>query len=1405
MSLRNKFTPLRMHNYLLVGLYLLTIQFVFGQEENKVSWGKDVSYMIDAISPDSMVAAPDWQFGKHLYLILQFEDIPDSKAKGRLQMQGILLVGYLADYSYLAIVPERINWTEIPDLRRALTYPAKMKQSAALSNNDYPAHAMNEKGRLLLNIYPFQTVDPIELRDAIEKLGSERVMIKEGYLQVEATTAQLPTIAKIPAVFFIETIPDRPIHEGYVGRNQQRIHWLGNGPENGLDGEGVVMAIGDDGSVDHLDFANRVFDHTRFERGVHGDMTAGLAIGAGNLNPRAMGMAPAATLHLYNIEQYEHINEAVTNYQELGTVITSTSFWEGCGGAYTQAARSIDLQVNQSISLLHCFSAGNQGDTNCNNPYGELMKADGTRFGNITGGRKAAKHAIAVANLSALDTLINDSSRGPAADGRIKPDLAAPGSGQLSTDRENTYQLASGTSAASPTVAGAAALLYEAYRESHGGVNPPAALIKAILLNTADDLGRKGPDFEYGWGRPHLGRALTALREQPIFAAAVQHEERKAFTIEVPAGVQRMKVMIYWNDPAGLPFNDKALVNDLDLSIQAPSGTVHLPWTLSSHPDLDSLLHPAVKGRDRLNNMEQVEIELSEFGTYQIAVAGFLVPEGPQTFFITTYFDDRALQWAYPLGEQRFVPGVPETIRWEGNTDGANMGLDYSQDSMQTWINIANNIPASRLQYDWDVPTDLSGEVYLRLRPTNASAVISEAVNLLAWPTPAMVPTGDEGMMMYWDPVEGADQYQIYRMGYRYMEKIALTQDTFLFLPTFIGKADWYSIAAVNRAGIEGVRSPALYYEHYSCDFQLSLNFIFDQFPAENRWQIQSPDGQIWASGGPYPNRLGNTAKQIPLCLPMGCYELVVMDAYQDGMCCLQGQGQFALVVENGRILVEGGVFEAQVSLPFCLDEMLLPQLNARVAIVQPPSCHEGEDGELRVEIEAEAGHPTRYLWSTGDTSAQVRGLKEGEYRVTVSQDTESLVLSTFLKGPDPLDVELHGSSPLCQGEATGWLDIMVLGGTAPYSYAFNGQMDGEQLELDQLEAGTYSLTVTDANGCLSIANTVLSDPDGLTADIDLLQDDGRGFRRLTADAMGGLAPYQYIWSNGFMGASLPAPEAGAYSLSIVDANACTVSMAVEVPAPTELCPSLAKSAHYEWIDRVQIDSIEFLSGNNGGYADFTDRKVVLQAGRGYQIFIQPGFDGIPFNEYFRAWIDFNRDHDFTDPGEEIISLDMWSGSIEAQLFIGTVISSGPLRMRVAMQYGTAPTPCGELAFGEVEDYLIEVENPIYNPLYSTTYFSMGSEKLRVFPNPVNNGLLKVDLDLKQGELASILLFDRIGRILIRRKKKGRAGKHQLSLDVGELETGLYWMLMLDKDGILTESRAIHIKNDRGVGLQLDD
>ncbi|MFM8487951.1 MAG: S8 family serine peptidase, partial [Bacteroidota bacterium] len=100
----------------------------------------------------------------------------------------------------------------------------------------------------------------------------------------------------------------------------------------------------------------------------------------------------------------------------------------------------------------------------------------GNQWGNITGGHKMAKNAIATANLQADGTLETSSSRGPAYDGRLKPDIAANGTDQGSTNPGNTYQVFGGTSGAAPGIAGCLAQLTQAYRTQYSET-PAAALL----------------------------------------------------------------------------------------------------------------------------------------------------------------------------------------------------------------------------------------------------------------------------------------------------------------------------------------------------------------------------------------------------------------------------------------------------------------------------------------------------------------------------------------------------------------------------------------------------------------------------------------------------------------------------------------------------------------------------------------------------------------------------------------------------------------------------------------------------------------------------------------------------------------------------------------------------------------
>lgn len=137
---------------------------------------------------------------------------------------------------------------------------------------------------------------------------------------------------------------------------------------------------------------------------------------------------------------------------------------------------------------------------------------------------------------------------------------------------------------------------------------------------------------------------------------------------------------------------------------------------------------------------------------------------------------------------------------------------------------------------------------------------------------------------------------------------------------------------------------------------------------------------------------------------------------------------------------------------------------------------------------------------------------------------------------------------------------------------------------------------------------------------------------------------------------------------------------------PVPYCDSNGNSQSYEWIARVAVGSFSNSSGASG-YSDFTSMVIDLTAGSTASVSLTPGFNWFSYREYWRMWIDYNKDGDFEDAGELVFegnSRSTLTGSI-------TVPSSasGQTRMRVSMRYGSPPPVCGSFDYGEVEDYTV--------------------------------------------------------------------------------------------------------------------
>lgn len=152
----------------------------------------------------------------------------------------------------------------------------------------------------------------------------------------------------------------------------------------------------------------------------------------------------------------------------------------------------------------------------------------------------------------------------------------------------------------------------------------------------------------------------------------------------------------------------------------------------------------------------------------------------------------------------------------------------------------------------------------------------------------------------------------------------------------------------------------------------------------------------------------------------------------------------------------------------------------------------------------------------------------------------------------------------------------------------------------------------------------------------------------------------------------------------------------------SQYCASNGNSTADEYIGRVQLNSIDNSSGpgtTSTGYSNFTSISTDLTRGLNYTITITPTWTGTTYREAYRVWIDYNQDGDFTDAGEQVVSIARTTASpVLASFTVPAGATLGSTRMRVSMKYNASPTSCESFDFGEVEDYTINIISPSPQP-----------------------------------------------------------------------------------------------------------
>jgi gliding motility-associated-like protein len=244
-------------------------------------------------------------------------------------------------------------------------------------------------------------------------------------------------------------------------------------------------------------------------------------------------------------------------------------------------------------------------------------------------------------------------------------------------------------------------------------------------------------------------------------------------------------------------------------------------------------------------------------------------------------------------------------------------------------------------------------------------------------------------------------------------------------------------------------------------------------------------------------------------------------------------------------------VMDADSCTTQCSSIITEPDSISLTAIVGNVACNGGNDGSIVLSVSGGIA-PYRFSWSDGPTIRNRTGLTAGTYTVNVFDANNcNKILTVVVTQPAAINIAGVVSNVLCAGGNTGSINITATGGTSPYTYNWSNSTTSE--DPSSLLAGTYTVTVTDANFCNLTRSFNVSQPDTLKVILTATTEACLGANgSITSTTSGGTSPYTYIWSNGATTANLSALAAGTYSVTVRDVNNCSVLSSITI---RNICP----------------------------------------------------------------------------------------------------------------------------------------------------------------------------------------------------------------------------------------------------------
>lgn len=560
-----------------------------------------------------------------------------------------------------------------------------------------------------------------------------------------------------------------------------------------LTGENQIVAIKDDlFDVNDIDLLNKHIP-SAIESSIvssHATAMATIVSGLGNTSALGKGVAQKTKilssdfLNIYP-DEIATLQGAATQNHSYGTVIENL---------YGSLANAYDAQLFSNPDVTHCFSSGNIGLQG---------------YKSITGNFKQSKNSIVLGCIDQNEVIMPFSSKGPAYDGRIKPELVA-----FSTQ---------GTSNSTAIATGIITLMKQHYKTLNN-TSLSNALTKAILINSAKDLGNIGPDFTYGYGNINADKSLKTISENRFISANLTSGQTKAHIITLPLKAKNLKITLVWNDlPAAINSNI-SLVNDLDLEVISADNTTFLPWILN--PDVPE--QRAARGKDKINNIEQVTVENPASGSYTINVMGSYLSNASQEYSIAYEYElENQFEWNYPVTNDNF-PYDGKTIspfKWNSSFSGIAGQLSISYNNGQTWEIIENGINLDSEQFIYTPTEKKFSKAKLKMTINNTdyisdSFTISYDLNI----STSLVCDGSTEIN--WDKPADVASFNIYQLTGDHLEfKEQTTNNTYAY-----ADEKFYAIVPVFD-NIEGIKSESTlqYAQNSNCYFELTFAEVFEE------------------------------------------------------------------------------------------------------------------------------------------------------------------------------------------------------------------------------------------------------------------------------------------------------------------------------------------------------------------------------------------------------------------------------------------------------------------------------------------------------------------------------------------------------------------------------------------------